>query len=213
MRPVGHCIYCGQVPSDQPLTDEHIIPFSLGGELLLPASSCRSCAAITGHIEGIVCGSMLKAVRTHFGMKSRRPKKSTLPVKGSAPTVEVPINDHPFYLVLEVFERPQILKRSKHWSERDIPTGHYDGHLRMYADPHSAKRHDTLGNAGVPIKITPGNLQTMLAKMAHSYAIAELGSDVFRPFLPDLILNKRPSRNWLVDQIPLGLSSHLWSTD
>jgi hypothetical protein len=105
---------------------------------------------------------MLKAVRTHFGMKSRRPKKSTLPVKlgkGSAPIVEVPINEHPFYLALEVFERPQILKRPKHWPEREIPTGHYNLHTRMYMDPHTAKRHAVLGNAGVAIKISPGNLE------------------------------------------------------
>jgi hypothetical protein len=203
--PVGHCIYCGQVPSDQPLTVEHIIPLSLGGELLLPASSCIPCAAITGHIEGIVCGSMLKAVRTHLGMKSRRPKErpTTLPVKQGkggveVPIIEVPINEHPFYLALQEFERPQILKRPRRWQERDDEL-----HWRMHTAPDTAKRHDALGNAGVQLfRINPDNMQRMLAKMAHSYAIAELGSDVFRPFLPDLILNKRPSRNWLVGSKP-----------
>jgi len=32
----------------------------------------------------------------------------------------------------------------------------------------------------------------MLAKIAHAYAVAELGLDSFTPFLSDIILNKSP---------------------
>jgi hypothetical protein len=37
--PVGKCIYCGKVETAQHrLTDEHILPSGLGGDLLLPKS-------------------------------------------------------------------------------------------------------------------------------------------------------------------------------
>jgi hypothetical protein len=38
----------------------------------------------------------------------------------------------------------------------------------------------------------------MLAKIAHSYAVAELGSDAFHPLLPDLILGTEDRAAYLV---------------
>jgi hypothetical protein len=42
--------------------------------------------------------------------------------------------------------------------------------------------------------IYPFEFTQLLAKMAHSYAVAELGLDGFRPFLTDLIRGKTPYR-------------------
>src|SRR3954447_14879910 len=39
--PVGFCIYCGTRKGD--LRRENIIPFGLGGNLILPKASCRDC--------------------------------------------------------------------------------------------------------------------------------------------------------------------------
>jgi hypothetical protein len=45
--PVGRCVYCG-VYSDK-LEMEHVLPFGIAGNaMLLPKSSCRTCASITG---------------------------------------------------------------------------------------------------------------------------------------------------------------------
>ncbi len=38
---VGSCIYCGSTDN---LSNEHIIPYGLGGNLELPKSSCSRCA-------------------------------------------------------------------------------------------------------------------------------------------------------------------------
>jgi hypothetical protein len=38
----------------------------------------------------------------------------------------------------------------------------------------------------------------MLAKIAHSYAIANLGITGFKPLLPDLILGKSAAAPWLI---------------
>lgn len=42
--PVGRCIYCGTKEGD--LTDEHIVPFALGGNMILPKASCIPCQRI-----------------------------------------------------------------------------------------------------------------------------------------------------------------------
>ena len=52
--PVGRCIYCGATDE---LTDEHIIPFSLGGVLILDKASCngtKGCNKKTHKFEGVV---------------------------------------------------------------------------------------------------------------------------------------------------------------
>ena len=37
-KPVGECIYCGARAG---LSDEHIVPYALGGTFFLPLASCQ----------------------------------------------------------------------------------------------------------------------------------------------------------------------------
>jgi len=53
----GACIYCG---SSDDLTDEHVVPYGLGGKMILPKSSCRRCAMITGQFEGKVLRGFMR---------------------------------------------------------------------------------------------------------------------------------------------------------
>lgn len=39
--PVGYCIYCG---STDELGDEHIVPYGLSGDAVIPKGSCAVCA-------------------------------------------------------------------------------------------------------------------------------------------------------------------------
>ena len=42
--PINQCIYCGI--KDVELSDEHIVPFALNGNLVIPKSSCEKCQKI-----------------------------------------------------------------------------------------------------------------------------------------------------------------------
>jgi len=97
--PFGRCIYCD---STEELTDEHIIPFGLGGTLVLPESSCRDCADKTSKIERKVLRGELWPVRIHRALRSRRkhrhaPKKYPLTIirKDQEEVVEVPLEEFP----------------------------------------------------------------------------------------------------------------------
>lgn len=46
---IGKCIYCGT--ADLPLTDEHVIPISLDGKMVLKKASCEKCRQITSKYE------------------------------------------------------------------------------------------------------------------------------------------------------------------
>jgi hypothetical protein len=63
------CIYCG-TQADQTeakeLSDEHIIPYALGGNLVLPKASCDRCAKETHAFEGHLAGKTYEFARTHL---------------------------------------------------------------------------------------------------------------------------------------------------
>jgi hypothetical protein len=73
---VGLCFYGG---ATNDLTDEHIIPFSLGGTLILPKSSCNTkivgCNAKTTKFEGVIARQVFGKFRARFGVQTRRPKE------------------------------------------------------------------------------------------------------------------------------------------
>jgi hypothetical protein len=115
-EPYGACIYCGTTRN---LEDEHIIPYGIGGTGILPLSSCRKCASITGRFEQQVLRGPMWAVRAHLSLKSRNPKNAptTLPIEimrnGKAVTENLPLNEHPILWQAPVFDAPGYLTGNK----------------------------------------------------------------------------------------------------
>lgn len=58
---VGECIYRdrGEPAHQGPLTDEHIVPFGLGGTGVFREASCKACAKVTAKFEGVVQRTIL----------------------------------------------------------------------------------------------------------------------------------------------------------
>src|SRR4051794_10469240 len=72
---IGRCIYC----PEEGTTDEHIIPLSLGGKLLLRDASCDTCREITRRFEEAVTRDMYWPLRLRLGiMGSRKRRKERL---------------------------------------------------------------------------------------------------------------------------------------
>ena len=68
----GYCIYCGA--TGVRLTDEHIIPFSLGGSHVLRKASCNSCSKITSKFEMKIARGLWGEARNSYDAPSRRKK-------------------------------------------------------------------------------------------------------------------------------------------
>ena len=100
----GECIYCGARAGDVDLTDEHIVPYSLGGNAFIRDGSCKACAAETTKCERELAKVVLGDFRNSIGEQTRRPKKRAKVGSfvasincGPRQTFTVPIADLPLF--------------------------------------------------------------------------------------------------------------------
>lgn len=185
-NPVGRCIYCGvseKLAGPKGLTDEHIIPYALGGTLILPKASCSSCANETHAFEGHLAGEMLEAARTHFHWKSRKRKRPTKLKTWTAKDGfrQVPIADHPRAIAFPVFDPPGILL-----NKPPVAGGMICHALNTYFAPDFKEKLDRTRGVVQPFQIDW--IARTVAKIAHAYAVAELGIDGFTHLLTGIIL-------------------------
>jgi hypothetical protein len=106
----GRCIYCD---SKEDLRKEHIIPYALEGDLILPLSTCRKCAKITGNFEQIVLRGPMWPVRKFLQLKSRskhanapKTKRILILKNGEKRQIELPLEEYSILLYFPIFPRP-----------------------------------------------------------------------------------------------------------
>ena len=190
--PVGRCIYC-QDDGSSKLSDEHIIPFSLNGTQVLPQASCRKCARITSYLDGFIARSVFYQARTGAGVQTRTRLPDEFPAiltfeDGHEERVMVPADVHPATLVLPHFAQPDYLSGR-------APDGNfrftYTTWMRSSAAFDEFMNAKGAKSAEVETSIKPQQFSRVLAKIAHSYAVARLGLNGFAPLLLDLIHGRR----------------------
>jgi len=193
---VGRCIYCGATEwSQQPrrLGDEHIIPEGLGGGLVLPEASCKTCEAVTSAVELEWLRGAYYTARVQKGLgkkKKRPPRFLPLQVHRDGKTVweSISLEKYPAMVVTLLFDQPEILSGcmpvekvlSGGVAVGTLPT--FGQLLKPYLDQGAVTFVPPRSSA------TSIHLGRMLAKIAHSYTVAELGITSFTPFLVDIIL-------------------------
>jgi hypothetical protein len=176
--PVGACIYCRATDK---LSNEHVIPFSLDGNIELVSASCPGCAKETARFEGTVARTIFGNIRMRYGFPTRRPKErpttAALAVdrNGVVETVDVPVDQHPAFTPVVRFPICGIL----------------DG----YFGPERPALIRVVGNPGVTptdlgadafrvdLKPSVPEFRRLLAKIAHCYTVLNLGLDGFEPWL------------------------------
>jgi len=96
------------------LADEHIIPFGLGGRMVLPKATCPECAKKTSSFEHTCLRTMYGPLRLLYDLPSRRKKNrpETLPLKvkfnpdDEWTLIQVEQNRYPFLLAFPYFSMP-----------------------------------------------------------------------------------------------------------
>ncbi|MEI2455972.1 hypothetical protein [Lysobacter firmicutimachus] len=216
--PVGRCIYCDAV--DEDLTDEHIVPFGLAGNsLILQKASCRQCAKITSQFELDCLRTTWGLFRNQFGMPTGKPKNRRgeaaleIGARGAGGTFEptgrkltAPVRSLPFVYTTPLLDPPGILLGRP-------PCEEWSGQFWIYRDGIEALSQVRDLHEGLRVaSINPLSFGRMLAKIAHSYAVAELGPAAFSPLVRELILGSTSTMtHWVgagtTDLVPSSATS------
>jgi hypothetical protein len=201
--PANRCIYCGD-DGGGTLTKEHIFPQGLGGGLIMPRASCTTCQKEIQTFENIC---MRKTVLPHRKARGLIRHSNDLPetvpltldLELQGPR-RVALDAHPNVVVLPGLREPPGILAGR----PPEPMVQFDykifGHLDIL-DEMKRKLHE---QQIVGINLDGYAWLRMLAKIAHGYAIAELGFNRFTPALPDLILGRNSHLcSYLIGKCPV----------
>lgn len=192
---IGRCIYCGS--ADPPLTDEHIIPFGLGGEDVLAAASCMECQrAINSGYESRLLRSSLLPFRTVLGLPTRNTRERPTHFRvelnrgGTWVTEDVPVAAYPAIVSWPVFYPPSSLDGRPETGLR------FRRLLSIAVNQPTPESPDNpelvrLGATQIrlSIRIQPFDLAREIAKIGYGYAVAVHGVDAINPSVIPTILN------------------------
>ena len=200
----GKCIYCGKKDK---LSDEHIIPFALGGNLILEQSSCPECAKITSAFELTCSRTMYGPLRLLYDLPTRRPQKrpKRLPLKAKFSsneteyqTVLIEQNKFPFLITFPYFDTPGVVnenqihqsggpKSKRLWIRGASPYYSFRDLMEKLLSDLKAYEIFPESKAEIPA------FCKLLAKIAHSFAVAEIGLSGFKPVLEPIIITDQLS--------------------
>lgn len=195
----GACIYCGVV--DAELSDEHIVPYSLGGSHVLRKASCGRCADITKKFEQKVARDLWGDARIAFDApsrrKSQRRQKLNMPEPGgSGKKLIIPAAEYPAGFVFYKMRPAGLLQGLP--ADFDVSN---DWQLVVIDDDQRRKnflakyptRKLTLG-----FRHVPHEFGRLLAKIGYGQVLTQLNLGDFRPICIPYILGHKANVSYIV---------------
>ena len=172
---VGQCIYCGISGQETILTDEHIVPDGLNGNLVLPEASCQKCQRHINDFEFQAMRYSLNLGRAKYGVRSKKG------VKRGKKKVTASGNGHDHF---EIGPNMPTLVAISHYNRKaDAITGRHGDDAAA-----NTLAWSPIKTLPPTVKVRPGDMTRFAAKIAHAYATAVFGIHKFKPFLIDHIL-------------------------
>jgi len=111
-KPANRCIYCDAQKAK--LTDEHIVPYSLGGTIVLPKASCTACQKLINDFETPIATQAYISFRSAQRFPSRTQSLlSHIPVEFEVGPLRIkrpiPIDDAPVPAIIPSFGLPPYM--------------------------------------------------------------------------------------------------------
>jgi hypothetical protein len=163
--------------------------------MVLPRASCKICAEVTSRFERTVARAMYGPFRLKHGMQSRhpgkRPDKLALSVTkaGSTEEATMGVAEYPLTYLGAHLPEPGLLRGAPLTASNPELT------LEIRGDPAVIKagvQSLDAESVGLSALFYWKALCLQIAKVAHSYAVAQVGLGSFTPYLPDIILGRSP---------------------
>ena len=182
------------------LTDEHIVPFSLGGKHVIRDASCHDCANRTKKFEQDVARDLWGDARTSYDAPSRRKKDRKSHIILDDPEdpsrkLKVPFSEYPAPMVFYLMDRagillglPDTVDLSKRWK------------LITVVDEVKLKNFEKK----YPKKLTgkfrhvPDSFARLIAKIGYGQALCSIDPGDFRPICLPYILGVRKNPSFVV---------------
>lgn len=196
-QPANRCIYCDTTGVE--LSDEHVLPYSLGGSYVLPKASCRAHATMTSQIEQRVARDIYGTLRAQEGVQTRRRSLQRALLATPIEVTGVDLRGRPARAKVRSTELPRLdlvlmLPPPGILLGRDPMQDSKSAISIDVSDPVSDRillrklkwRSLDIRSPGM----RPNDVIRLLAKIAHGFACAELGSNAFQPLLLPLILGE-----------------------
>lgn len=196
------CIYCGA--RDVRLTDEHVVPYSLGGQYVLERASCDICADITKRFEQDVARELWGDARAAYNAPTRRKKERATEVvlkdpKGLESDLTVPVNDYPAVFVFYEMSRAGILEGRG--ADEDV-----SGTWTLSALSDDKRREEF--HSRVPGRLTtkfrhvPKSFARLVAKIGYCQVLTSLSPADFDAVCLPYILGKSQNLSHIVGARP-----------
>lgn len=172
--PLGYCMYC--LASGVKLSEEHLIPDSLGGRLTLRDSVCERCQMLTGQPEQATLNREFQVPKTLLALKRRRARGKG---PGQLPSVHLQRDDEaqesggaalrpgnfPRTFTLPAFDPPGLLAGIDRQAASQ-PTHFITCRLQVG----TVRDENVASTCALP---DPAAFARSVAKWAYGYAVAE----------------------------------------
>jgi hypothetical protein len=194
----GACIYCGE--TDRPLSDEHVLPYALGGEHILLDASCMKCADITKKFEQKVARDLWGDARSSYNARTRRKKERKRefilqdPSERDPPIV-LPSPQYPAPMIFYYMSRAGLLRgdaetidHSPQWILKAIVD---EGRLQNLEAAYP-------GRLIAQFRHVPDAFGRLLAKVAYCQVLTSLAPHDFEPICLPYILGEKHNLSYIV---------------
>ena len=204
----GACIYCGAI--DAELSDEHIVPYSLGGSHVLRKASCDRCADITKKFEQKVARDLWGEARIAFDAPSRRKslraQKLNMSDQGRRERkLTIPVAEYPAGFVFYKMGQAGLLQGlppdvdvSDNWQLVVIDD---DQRRKNFLEKYPTRK------LTLSFRHVPHEFGQLMAKIGYGHVLTQLDPSDFRPVCIPYILGHEANVSYLVggtleEQVP-----------
>lgn len=194
----GACIYCRA--TSVKLTNEHIVPYSLGGQHVIREASCNQCSDITTKFEDKVARGMWGDARASFNAPSRkkheRPEFILMTNPDSRDSkIKVPTSEYSAAFIFYEMPPPGILQGLA--EDVDVSNS-----WKMKVIDDEQRRTEFLkkfeGKLTIKFLHSPQAFGQLLCKIAYCHLLSELDLDDFKAICLPYIMGEKQNISHIV---------------
>ncbi len=194
----GLCIYCHSTNVD--LTDEHILPYFIGGFHIINNASCKECAKITTKFERDVARGFWGDARNAYGAPTRRKKKrkkfiyldDQINIGGK---LKIPFNEYPAPMIFYCMGTAGLLLGN---SESVDSASNWTFKAIVDQKKLEAFEKKYPGQLTTKVRFPHDSFAKLIIKIGYGQILCSLDPGDFRPICLPYLFGKKTNYSYIV---------------